>query len=183
MDPHNTYVGGVPHIQTQVFPLRITGGVLPSEQRLDAGFVGFGAFTALPQVAEEQVFAYVQDEFDPPPTPSQRQVWVVPQAVCPPSFEDTPDLQNGAAVAQIPFTTSHEEHAALAFVQVAVVPPPEPRHCQLRVVLQAVALLSFAEVPPVHSGGVALHCPLTEEAAPVIVTDFVVAVEGYPPVF
>ncbi len=49
--------------------------------------------------------AFEQAAVVPPPEPKQPQVWVVPQAVCPPSLVSVPTLQVVRAAPHTPLTT------------------------------------------------------------------------------
>ena len=89
-------------------------------------------------------------------------VRVVPQAVWPLSLNDAPPLLQPSAAALL-----HEPamHAALASEQLAVVPPPEPRQPQVRVVPQAICPASPVTVPAVHVAAAPPHAPLVTEQA------------------
>ena len=95
----------------------------------------------------------------PPPEPLQFQVRVVPQAVTPLSLATDPDEHAPAVELHTPLTTQ----TGLALEQLTFVPPPDPLQVQVRVVPQAVALLSPDGDPAEQAPPVEPHAPLTAQ--------------------
>ncbi|UBS31550.1 hypothetical protein LBX01_08465 [Altererythrobacter sp. N1] len=95
------------------------------------------------------------------PPPRHFHVRVVPQAVAPLSLLTVPAEQTPAVEEHTPLTVVTQ--AALALEQFAVEPAgePPPRQFQVRVVPQAVALLSLLFVPAEQTPAVDEHAPFT----------------------
>jgi hypothetical protein len=108
----------------------------------------------------QAALALEQDAVVPPFCPAQDHVRVVPQAVAPLSPVAEPAVQAPAVELQAPLTAQ----AALEALQDAVVPPFTPVQDHVRVVPQAVALLSAETEPAEQAPAVALQAPLTGAA-------------------
>lgn len=146
----------------------MTAEAVPVAQRLLVGLLGSlivpnasCAVAAVPHCAIVQVaLAAEQEAVLPPFVPTHDQERVVPQAVAPLSADTEPAEQAPAVELHTPLTAQ----AALATLHEAVVPPFTPAQDHVRVVPQAVALLSLVTVPASQAPAVALHAPLTGAA-------------------